>query len=124
MVREMRKARPLLPLVFAAALLLGSVDCFAPGLMDEQTMECCASMPCTPANQGHDCCKSMVRAPALYLVPPAAASAVPVLAAVNDVARPAVRYPVAWTQPFGEPFDTTAHAPPQELYTVHHSLLI
>jgi len=111
-------------MVIAAVLLLGSVDCFAAGPMDEQTMECCASMPCAPSNQSHDCCKSMVRVPAVYLVPPATTSAAPALVAVNDVPLLAVNCPAVLTQSFGEPLDASAHAPPRELYTIYHSLLI
>lgn len=120
----MRKKHPLLFVVFAAALLLGSVDCFAAGPMDAQTMECCASMPCTPTNQSHDCCKSTVRAPAVYLVPPAATSAGPVPVAVSDAALPVVNCPALLTQRLSEPLDASAHAPPLELFTIHHSLLI
>lgn len=112
-----------LRLLAGAILLLAAMDCFTPGLMDAQTMQCCASMPCTPTNQSHDCCKSMVRAPAVYLVPPATASAAPLLAAVS-VAPPAITGPSPFAQRLGGPLDTSAHAPPQELYTVHHSLLI
>lgn len=127
MVQKVRATKTmvliLLRLFAGAILLLGTLDCFAPASMDKQAIECCASMPCHPANLGHDCCKSSTAGP-VCAVPVPSAFAAPVLrtagpAAVSVLARP-------WPPPerVGDPATATAHAPPLELYTLHLSLLI
>ena len=112
------------PLVAGAILLLGAMDCFASGLLDVQAMECCASMPCTPMNQGQDCCKNMQTDEALYVVPPATTSVAPVVAVVQLAVTPAAPDPAIVSQHSDAPFDISAHAPPLELYTAYRSLLI
>ena len=47
--------------VLAVVALLGLqfADCMSAMTMDQRSMQCCQSMPCDPANQSHDCCRSM-----------------------------------------------------------------
>jgi hypothetical protein len=127
MVEKMRAAKTvalILARLFAGAiLLLATLDCFAPASMDKQAMECCASMPCHPANLGHDCCKSSTAGP-VYAAPPPSACAAPALLTAGPAALFALARP--WPPPkrVGNPARATAHAPPLELYTLHLSLLI
>src|SRR5437868_1798057 len=44
-------------------------DCLSAMNHDEQSMQCCGSMPCDPSNQSHDCCKGMVSAQAPNVLP-------------------------------------------------------
>ena len=45
-------------------------DCLsAMTTQDEQSIQCCGSMPCDPSNQSHDCCKGMVSAQAPNVLP-------------------------------------------------------
>jgi hypothetical protein len=110
--------------VVAAVLLLYSTDCFAAAQMDRTAMECCASMPCTPANQSHDCCKTMTMEAAPYLVPAAAYSAAIPLVDLGDV--PAVD--LAQSLPAARAVNlltlANEHAPPSDLPTIYHSFLI
>lgn len=87
-------------------------------------MECCASMPCTPANHGHDCCKNSVTIPSVYVVPSAATPTAPLLAVVGNAPLLAIVRPAAPAESADASFDASAHAPPLELYTAYHSLLI
>src|ERR1700686_2345357 len=50
----------LLLLVAGALLLLPFADCMSAMTQGQQTMKCCASMPCAPSNQNQSCCKNMV----------------------------------------------------------------
>src|ERR1700734_56187 len=61
--------RRLLFFVAAGALLLLQFgDCTSAMPLDQQTMRCCGSMPCTPANHGQGCCKNMISAQAPSLL--------------------------------------------------------
>src|SRR5580658_8128776 len=53
-----------LVLAAGALLLLQFGDCASAVQLDQQTMRCCGSMPCTPANHGQGCCKNMTSAQA------------------------------------------------------------
>jgi hypothetical protein len=125
---KMRKAKTILLLAVAAVLLLYSMDCFAPGSADAQAMECCATMPCTPANHSHDCCKTMVFGPSLYIQPPGTVYIAPLQAAAGPPALPAADFPIVLasaTRVFADSASSgRAHAPPRKLYTVYLSLLI
>src|SRR2546427_7786545 len=57
-------------LAVVAILLLQFADCMSAITHDQQSMQCCGSMPCDPSNQNHDCCKGMASAqiPNLYPV--------------------------------------------------------
>jgi len=84
-------------------------------------MECCASMPCSPANQRHDCCKTMTsgRTPSVLPAPRVSLSA-PLLGVIEhqptlEVAR--------FVPVIPQPAKAQQHSPP-ELYTLYVSLLI
>ncbi|MGH9732335.1 MAG: hypothetical protein ACRD4A_11590, partial [Candidatus Acidiferrales bacterium] len=64
----------LLVLAAAALLLLQFGDCMSAMSLNQQSMECCASMPCTPANHSHGCCKNMVSAQTPNFLPAVHAS--------------------------------------------------
>jgi hypothetical protein len=89
--------------------------------MDQQSMQCCGSMPCDPSNQSHDCCKSMVSSQSPSALPAAQISLLAPVMFVADVLP----------SPFISQFSVTAradfaapqHSPP-ELYTLHSSFLI
>jgi len=111
-------------LVFLAAVaLLGLqfADCLSAMTHDQQSMQCCGSMPCDPSNQSHDCCKGMVSAQAPSVLPVAHVTLhVPVMVVADILASPqATPYPEASRLDFEAP----QHSPP-ELYTLHASLLI
>ncbi len=117
----MRKAKPILLAGVAALLLLYSLDCFAPGVMDAEAMECCATMPCTPANQTHDCCKTMASAPTTSVLPTARVLlTIPLLAVIER--QPAVE--IARFVPVIPQPAVAKHPAPPELYTLYVSLLI
>src|ERR1700693_2185105 len=50
--------RLFLVLAAGALLLLQFADCMSAMTPDQESMHCCGSMPCTPAQQKHDCCIS------------------------------------------------------------------
>ncbi|SRR6266446_5665245 len=110
-------------LLFAAVALLGLqfADCLSAMTPDQQSMQCCGSMPCDPSNQTHDCCKGMVsaQAPNVLPVPPVTLHP-PVMVVADILALPqATPYPEVSRLDFAAP----QHSPP-ELYTLHASLLI
>ncbi len=117
----MRKAKTLLLLAVAAVLLLYSMDCFAPGSADAQAMECCATMPCTPANHSHDCCKIMASALTLSVLPTSRVSLSPPLLGVIEH-QPALEI-ARFVPVTPQPAEAQQHSPP-ELYTLYVSLLI
>ena len=118
----MIRAGKLVFTVAAAAILLAySADCFAPGRMDAEAMECCASMPCTPANQNHDCCKTMAsgQTPSALLTARVSLSA-PLLAVIEH--QPTLEV-FSFVPAILQPAKAQQHPPP-ELYTLYGSLLI
>jgi hypothetical protein len=108
-------------LALAGLFALQFADCFSPASADEQTMQCCGSMPCNPTNQSHDCCKTMIspQSPSVLPVEHSVLS-VPVVAVVDHLSAPenAVFAEVSRSR-----FNAPQHSPP-ELYTLHSSLLI
>src|SRR5260370_7005852 len=52
-----------------AILLLQFSDCLSAMTMDQQSMQCCGSIPCDPSNQSHDCCKSMASSQSPSVLP-------------------------------------------------------
>src|SRR5713101_9715491 len=58
-----------LMLAVAAILLLQFADCMSAMTMDQQSMQCCGSMPCDPSNQSHDCCKAMASSQSPSVLP-------------------------------------------------------
>jgi hypothetical protein len=111
----------LLVLALTALFTLQFTGCVSPVSADQETMQCCGTMPCNPTNQSHDCCKSMVSSNASSMVPAQRVAlrlpdpevsdhfAIPEIPLVADVFQPQ--------------FEASEHAPP-ELYTLHFSLLI
>jgi hypothetical protein len=108
-------------LAVVAILLLQFADCMSAMTQDEQSMQCCGSMPCDPSNQSHDCCKGMVSAQSPSVLPVAHVTLHPPMMVVADV----LASPEATLHPEISRLDFEApqHSPP-ELYTLHASLLI
>jgi hypothetical protein len=108
-------------LSLAALFALQFADCISPLSADQQMMQCCGSMPCNPANQAHDCCKTMVSTQS--------PSVRPVEHSVLNVSVAAVGYllsapevvVIARVSP--SRFEALPHSL-LELYTLHSSLLI
>lgn len=108
-------------LAVLAILLLQFADCMSAATQDEQSMQCCGSMPCDPSNQSHDCCKGMVSSQSPSVLPPAHVTLVPPAMVVTDLS------PLPRVAQLSEPtladFGVPQHSPP-ELYTLHSSFLI
>ena len=113
--------RLFLVLAASALLFLQFADCMSAMTPDQESMQCCGSMPCTPANQSHDCCKAMVSGQASNMVPTARISLhAPFIVSVEPVAV------IAMVRLVSSPLcsaEAPQHSPP-ELYTLHASLLI
>ena len=110
-----------LVLALTALFVLQFADCFSPMSADQQTMQCCGSMPCNPTNQSHDCCKTMVSSQSPSLLPVEhSVLHVPVAAVVDhlSVLSRRVRRRFMLSR-----FEAPQHFRP-ELYTLHSSLLI
>ena len=110
-------------IVVALVALFGLqfADCASAMTQDQQSMQCCGSMPCDPSNQSHDCCKGMVSSQSPSVLPVAHVTLhAPVMVVTNMLASPQAT-------PYAEvsrlDFDSPEHSPP-ELYTLHSSLLI
>src|SRR3977135_1483258 len=108
-------------LAVAALFGLQFADCLSAMTHDEQSMQCCGSMPCDPSNQSHDCCKGMVSAQSPNVLPVSHVTLhAPVMVTADILASPqAMTYPEVSRLDFEAP----AHSP-RELYTLHSSLLI
>jgi hypothetical protein len=108
-------------LAAGALLLLPLVDCMSAMSADEQSMQCCAAMSCTPANLSHGCCKTMSspRTPNVAARTQVSIHA-PILTAVEYMQAPDDGR--AASMPRAE-VDARQQSPP-ELYTLHASLLI
>lgn len=108
--------------VMVAFLGLQFADCLSAMSMDEQSMQCCGSMPCHPANQSHDCCKKMTSEGAPSALPTGHSDfSISIVAVVERV--PSLLEPVA---PPDNSYSVTSapqHSPP-DLYTLHSSFLI
>jgi hypothetical protein len=108
-------------LTLAALFVLQFADCLSPMSADQQTMQCCGSMPCNPTNQSHDCCKTMVSSQSPSVLPVEhSVLTVPVAAVVDHLAAPEV---VVFADASLSRFEAPQHSPPN-LYTLHSSLLI
>src|ERR1700757_4077818 len=83
----MRKRR-LIVVAIAAVLGLQFGDGLPAITQDQQSMQCCGSMPCDPSNQSHDCCKGMVSAQSSSLLPVGhIALHAPVMVVIDVIAR-------------------------------------
>ena len=110
-------------IVVAIAGLLGLqfADCMSAMTQDQQSMQCCGSMPCDPSNQSHDCCKGMVSAQSPNVLPVSQVTLhAPVMVVANVLVSPQL---TPYTQMSRFEFAAPQHSPP-ELYTLHASLLI
>jgi hypothetical protein len=112
--------RKITSLVAAASflLLMQFADCMAMSA-DQQTMKCCRTMPCSPANHSHDCCKKMVtQTPSVLPIAHVPLSA-PIAIAIEALPIAEMSGPTAIFWPTIAP---PQHSPP--LYTLYASLLI
>ena len=88
---------------------------------DQQTMRCCRTMHCNPANHKHDCCKNMISPQTASFLPnPHVSLSIPVAVPADP---PPVTAIVRSPEIFWPKIDASQHAPP-ELYIVYASLLI
>src|SRR5262245_47081075 len=110
-----------LVLAVVAVLFLPFADCMSAMTQDQQSMQCCGSMPCDPSNQSHDCCKSMVSSESASVLPAAHVSVhAPVLFVAGVLPSPQVPQ---FSEAVSADLAAPQHSPP-ELYTLHSSLLI
>jgi hypothetical protein len=113
--------RLFLVLAVGAVLLLQVADCASAMAPDQQSMKCCSSMPCSPANKIQGCCKTMISAPAPSMIVKArvSVSAPPVVIVLYTFATEIVRHTSIPPATLVVQKDS-----PPELYTLHGSLLI
>jgi len=106
----------------ALVTLLGLqfADCASAMTQDQQSMQCCGSMPCDPSNQTHDCCKGMVSSQSPSVLPVAYVTLHAPVMVVTVLASPQA---TPYTEVSRLDFEAPQHSPP-ELYTLHSSLLI
>ena len=118
--RMVRKTTFVMLAVFAM-LLLQFADCMSATTQDQQSMQCCSSMPCDQSNQSHDCCKGMVSSQSSSVLPTAHVTLGPptMVAAALSPLQPVVAPSEASFADFAIP----QYSPP-ELYTLHSSFLI
>ena len=107
-------------LAVVAILLLQFADCMSAMTMDQQSMQCCGSMPCT-SNQNHDCCKSMASSQSPSVLPAAHVTLHPPMMDVADI-LPTPQVLQLSEVPLTE-FAAPQHSPPK-LYALHSSFLI
>lgn len=110
-------------IIVALVALLGLqfADCMSAMTQDQQSMQCCGSMPCDPSNQSHDCCKGMVSTHSPNILPvPNVTLHAPLMVVTDVVLTPQV---TPYTQVSRLEFAVPQHSPPA-LYTLHSSLLI
>jgi hypothetical protein len=106
-----------LVLGLTALFVLQFADCFSPVSADEQTMQCCGSMPCNPTNQS----QTMISAQSPSVLPVKhSVLSVPVVAVIGHLST---RENVVFAEVSRSRFNAPQHSPP-ELYTLHSSLLI
>src|SRR5271170_5675189 len=53
----------------AALFFMQFSDCLSPLFADQQTMDCCGSMPCRPGQGTHECCKVTASAQPFTVLP-------------------------------------------------------
>lgn len=111
----MTRTKPILLLVIF--LFAGFGGCFGPLMVGQQPMDCCQSMPCSPASQSRSCCTAGLPGAASHLQQTTMITAPTVSYAV----LPALPHSVAAAP---NELDLHCYSPPRELYTIHHSFLI
>ena len=108
-------------LATVAILLLQFVDCMSAMTQDQQSMQCCGSMPCDRTNQSHECCKGMISSQSPSVLPAAYVTLhFPTMIVVHILSSQQV---FAISEGARLDFAAAEHSPP-ELYTIHSSLLI
>jgi len=105
----------------ALALMMQFASCLPTAGANEQSMKCCASMPCTPANHSHGCCKDMASGKSPTIIPAQSVSLQAPSLGVFEY-PPIVKLLHRFLE-FPPITDAQQHSPP-ELYTLHASLLI
>src|SRR6202051_822083 len=100
-------------LAAGALLLLQCTDCMSAMTLDQHSMQCCASMTCTPANQSHGCCETMTSPQTPSMLPPARVARHAPTVATIGYTRMAEIVPPAPMPPITA--DGPPHSPP-ELY--------
>jgi|ERR1700682_183660 len=104
-----------------AVLFMQFADCLSPMTQDQQSMQCCGSMPCDPSNQTHDCCKTMASSQSASALPVAHVTFHAPATVLADI------LPLSQVQQLSltsrDVFEASEHSPP-ELYTLHSSFLI
>lgn len=118
----MLRQRLLFGLAMGIFLLLQFSDCIVPTALNPKTMRCCAAMPCTPANRAYGCCKTTKSAYEEHFQPAVKAS-LQSTAAVGVVRISELDFSSS-PSTSARPRDTNEHAPPVDLYSLYHSLLI
>lgn len=109
-------------LALAALLVTAAVpDCMAQAQAGASAMACCRSMPCTPANHSHDCCKKMVQVPVVFSLAPTRTHGPGPLV---EIAMVPVMGLAAHTVTLAQRSDAAQHSPPGELVTLHQPLRI
>ncbi len=110
-----------LVLSLIAVLFLPFADCMSPMTQDQQSMQCCGSMPCDPSNQSHDCCKTMVSSQSASALPVAHVTLhAPATVLPDILPLPQVLHISVFSR---DVFEASEHSPP-ELYMLHSSFLI
>src|SRR5260370_41205553 len=104
--------RPFLLLAAGTLLLLPFADCMSAMAPEQESMKCCGSMQCPPANQSHDCCKAMVSGQSPNVLPTARVSLKPAITLVESLGSVGVVRLVLF--PLGT-VEAPQHSPP-ELY--------
>src|SRR5215470_7798908 len=108
-------------LAVVAILFLQFADCMSAMTQDQQSMQCCGSMPCDPSNQSHECCKSMVSSQSPSVLPATHVSLhAPVMFVADVLPSPLVP---EFSEAKIADLPAPQHSPP-ELYTLHSSFLI
>jgi hypothetical protein len=117
----MMSKRLFFALAAGAVFVLLFADCMSAMTPDQQSAQCCGSMPCTPANQSHDCCKAMVSVHASTMLPSARVS---LNALAAGVSQDIPMLEIGRSTPISSVMVVSEAPSPQELYTLHGSLLI
>jgi hypothetical protein len=107
-------------LIAGAVLLLQFADCMSAYAQDQQTMQCCGTSACTPANQSHGCCKTATTQTPRMLVKARVSLDVPTIAVIEHTP---ILEAAIFTPLISSTFEPQQYYPP-ELYTLHSSLLI
>ncbi len=110
-----------LVLSMVAVLFLPFADCMSRMTQDQQSMQCCGSMPCNPSNQSHDCCKTMVSSQSASALPVAHVTLQAPVNILGDILPLPQVLQVSRTS--RDVFEASEHSPP-DLYTLHSSFLI